>query len=74
VALEVRERGLNDDGHLVRLAARISAAAQPPFQASERKAYLGSCVAIVKAKGAGRVTITASAPGLAVGSIAVQGE
>jgi beta-galactosidase len=36
-----------------------------PFQASERKAYQGSCFAMIKASGAkGRITLTASAPSL----------
>jgi beta-galactosidase len=45
-----------------------------PFQASERKAFQGWCIAIVKAKRVGPITITASAPGLAGSSVTVQGE
>ena len=40
-------------------------ASHEPFQASERKAYQGRCFAMIKASGAkGRITLTASAPGL----------
>jgi beta-galactosidase len=36
------------------------------FQASERRAFQGQCLAMVKASaGAGRITVTASSPGLA---------
>jgi len=41
-----------------------------PFQASQRRAYQGRCIAIIKANGSrGRITLTASAPGLAGSSI-----
>ena len=44
-----------------------------PFQAGERRALQGSCVAFVKASApAGQIQLTASAPGLAGGSIAIQ--
>jgi beta-galactosidase len=49
-------------------------ASHEPFQASERKAFQGWCVAIVKAKGSGPITLKASAPGLAGSSITLQGE
>jgi beta-galactosidase len=40
-------------------------ASHEPFQASERKAYQGRCFVMIKASGAkGRITLTASAPGL----------
>lgn len=43
-----------------------------PYQASERKTYKGTCIALVKAKAAaGNITIKASAPGLAVGSVTI---
>jgi beta-galactosidase len=43
-----------------------------PFQASERKAYQGRCVALLKASApSGRITLTASAPGLTSGSITI---
>ncbi len=45
-------------------------ASHEPFQASERYAYLGQCVAFVKATApSGQITLTASAPGLASGSV-----
>jgi beta-galactosidase len=41
-----------------------------PFQASERRAYQGRCVAVVKATApSGKITLTASAPGLGSASI-----
>jgi beta-galactosidase len=44
-----------------------------PFQASERKAWQGWCVAFVKSSApAGNITLTASAPGLANGSLRLQ--
>ena len=43
-----------------------------PFQASERRAYQGRCIAIIKANGSrGRITLTASAPGLIGTSITI---
>jgi len=43
-----------------------------PFQASERKAYQGRCFAIIKASGAkGRITVSASAPGLKESSVSI---
>lgn len=43
------------------------------FQASARKAYYGQCVAMVKASaGEGKITLSASAPGLAEGSVTIQ--
>jgi len=43
-----------------------------PFQATERRAYQGRCFAMLKASGApGKITLTASAPGLNVGSIKI---
>jgi beta-galactosidase len=49
-------------------------AGHEPFQASERRAYQGVCIAIVRAKGAGRISITASAAGLMGSTLAIQGE
>ena len=44
-----------------------------PFQASERPAYLGRCVAAIRAtQSAGRIVVKASAPGLASGSAAIE--
>jgi beta-galactosidase len=41
-----------------------------PFHATERSAYQGTCVAIVRATAdAGTITLTASAPGAAAGSV-----
>ena len=43
-----------------------------PFQATERRAFEGKCVAFVKATGSsGRIVLTATTPGLASGSIAI---
>jgi len=40
-------------------------ASHEPFQASERHAYQGECVAFIKATApAGKIVLTASAPGL----------
>lgn len=49
-------------------------ASHEPFQASARKAFRGWCVAVLRATGAGRITLTASAPGLTGSSIGVRGE
>lgn len=44
-----------------------------PFQASERHAYQGRCYAIIKARAAhGKITVSASAPGLTGASIAIE--
>ena len=44
-----------------------------PFQATSRHAFLGECVAYVKANGSkGRITLKASAPGLSDGSISIK--
>jgi beta-galactosidase len=41
-----------------------------PFQASERHAFQGRCVAVLKATApSGKITLTASAPGLGSASI-----
>lgn len=40
-----------------------------PFQAMQRKAHQGSCLAILRATGQGKVTLSASADGLASASI-----
>ncbi len=43
-----------------------------PFQASERKAYQGRCFAMIKASsGKGRITLSASAPGLKESSVSI---
>lgn len=48
-------------------------ASHEPFQASERRAYQGRAIAILKAGApSGRITLTASAPGLAPGSITIE--
>jgi beta-galactosidase len=42
------------------------------FQASSRHAYQGTCIAMIKAKGStGRITVTATSPGLLTGSITI---
>lgn len=44
-----------------------------PFRATERRAYQGKCFAILRANaGAGRITLTASAPGLIGSSVNIQ--
>jgi beta-galactosidase len=44
-----------------------------PFQASERHAYQGQCLAIVKANaGTGRITVTATSPGLAAATLNIE--
>ncbi|HYP53052.1 MAG TPA: glycoside hydrolase family 2 TIM barrel-domain containing protein, partial [Pyrinomonadaceae bacterium] len=48
-------------------------ASHEPFQAAERRAYQGRCFAVLKATAPrGRVTLTASAAGLARGSVTVE--
>jgi beta-galactosidase len=47
-------------------------ASHEPFQASERRAYGGECVAFIRTSTAsGKITVTASAPGLADGSVVI---
>jgi beta-galactosidase len=47
-------------------------ASHEPFQASERKAYQGSCFAMIKALGpTGRITLAASATGLQGSSVTI---
>ena len=48
-------------------------ASHEPFQASTRHAYQGTCFAILKASaGRGQLGLTASAPGLKPGSVAIK--
>jgi beta-galactosidase len=48
-------------------------ASHEPFQASERHAFQGRCVAFVKATApSGKITLTATAPGLTSGSITIK--
>ena len=57
------------------IAAMDSAdnASHEPFQASERHAFQGQCLAIIKASaGAGRIAVTASAPGLAAATTSIE--
>ncbi|MEN6334839.1 MAG: glycoside hydrolase family 2, partial [Phycisphaerales bacterium] len=50
-----------------------SIASHEPFQASQRKAFQGRCVAMVKAKAAsGRITVTATADGLTEASVTLE--
>jgi len=44
------------------------------FQSSQRHAYQGRAIVIVRAKGTGRITVTGSAPGLTAGSVSIAGE
>jgi beta-galactosidase len=47
-------------------------ASHEPFQASERHAFQGQCLAIVKASGVGRIAVTASSPGLAAATTTIE--
>jgi beta-galactosidase len=48
-------------------------ASHEPFQANERHAFQGKCVAFVKASApSGKIILTASAPGLESGSITLK--
>lgn len=49
-------------------------ASHEPFQASQRRAFQGWCVAMVRASAAGRIVVAASAPGLIGSSVAIEGE
>src|SRR5262249_14367513 len=43
-----------------------------PFHANERHAFRGRSIAIIRARaGSGRITVTASAPGLSEGSVSI---
>jgi beta-galactosidase len=44
-----------------------------PFQSTARQAYQGRCVAFVRANGRGDVTVSATAAGLAAGSVVLHG-
>jgi beta-galactosidase len=48
-------------------------ASHESFQAPERRAFQGHCVAVIRASGFGRITIQATADGLTAGSIAIEG-
>ncbi|MBZ5586395.1 MAG: DUF4982 domain-containing protein [Acidobacteriia bacterium] len=48
-------------------------AGHEPFQASERHAFQGECIALVKASAAGRIRVTASSEGLGAGSVEIIG-
>ncbi len=41
------------------------------FEASERRAYQGRCYAMIKARARGKITVSASAPGLASATIKI---
>jgi beta-galactosidase len=59
-------------GRIVAVDSADNASVEP-FQAAERRAYVGVCHAIVKAVGKpGRITITAFAPGLDSGRITLE--
>jgi beta-galactosidase len=48
-------------------------ASHEPFQAASRRAYEGACIAVIRATAAkGGITVTASSPGLAPGSVTIQ--
>ena len=44
------------------------------FRGDKRHAYRGTCIAVIKATGAGPITIKASAAGLADGSVTIEGK
>ena len=48
-------------------------ASHEPFQASTRRAYQGECLAIVKARAAGEIVVSASASGLAGAMVTIEG-
>jgi beta-galactosidase len=48
-------------------------ASHESFQAPERRAFQGHCVAVIRASGLGRITVKAAADGLTGGSIAIEG-
>lgn len=41
------------------------------FRGNQRRAFRGTCIAIIKATGAGEITLNAAAPGLAPGSVTI---
>jgi beta-galactosidase len=45
-----------------------------PFGSHERHAFEGRAVALVVARGAGKITVSAQAEGLAAGSVTIMGE
>ena len=45
-----------------------------PFQASERRAFQGECVAFVKATAAGKISVTATASGLKKSAVTFRAE
>jgi beta-galactosidase len=47
-------------------------ASHEPFQASQRHAYQGRCIAIIQTPSDGQITLTASAPGLSEGTVSIQ--
>jgi beta-galactosidase len=48
-------------------------ASHEPFQASERHAFQGQCLAMIKASaGAGRIVVSASSPGLAAATVNIE--
>ena len=61
-------------GGIITAVDNADHASHEPFQASQRTAYQGRCVAFVKVNRIGPITIMASAPGLTGGSITIQGE
>lgn len=44
-----------------------------PFQATERRAYQGRCIALVRATGEGAITVRAEADGVAAGEVTLNG-
>jgi beta-galactosidase len=47
-------------------------ASHEAFQRSSRQAYQGSCIAVIRATAAGRITVNASSAGLTAGSVAIE--
>jgi len=47
-------------------------ASHEPFQASSRRAYQGTCVAVIRATAAGKITVSATSVGLTQGSVTIE--
>ena len=43
-----------------------------PFQANTRRVYDGWCIAVIRGAAAGKITVGASAAGLAAGSVTIE--
>ena len=60
---------VSDEGTLVAVDSGDNSSHEP-FRASARRAYHGTCLAVVRAAGpSGKITVTGSTPGLAAGTV-----